>query len=199
MDVETTRSQEDLKLIERHLAGDEYAIEELVMKYQRKIYALAYRMTGDIEDSRDMTQNTFLKAFKNIKDFRKESSFSTWLYRIAFNTCLNEVKKKGRETVELNESVIGSTKDVLSTMIKNEKGILVQRSLKKLPERQRMTIILRAYGELSLKETAGIMKCSEGAVKAHYHNGMKKLREILSQPAGTHSAGHGQELKGEGL
>ncbi|MEF9438448.1 MAG: hypothetical protein L0922_06835 [Candidatus Mariimomonas ferrooxydans] len=59
MDVETTRSQEDLKLIERHLAGDEYAIEELVMKYQRKIYALAYKMTGDIEDSRDMTQIHF--------------------------------------------------------------------------------------------------------------------------------------------
>ena len=62
MDVETTRLQEDLKLIERHLAGDEYAIEELVMKYQRKIYALAYRMTGDVEDSKDMTQNTFLKV-----------------------------------------------------------------------------------------------------------------------------------------
>jgi len=158
------------------------------MKYQRKIYALAYRMTGDIEDSRDMTQNTFLKAFKNIKDFRRESSFSTWLYRIAFNTCLNEVKKKGRETVELNKSVTGSTEGALSTMIKNEKGFLVQ-----------MTIILRAYEELSLKETAEIMKCSEGAVKAHYHNGMKKLREILSRPTGTHSVGHGQGLKGEGL
>ncbi len=170
---------EDLRLIERYLDGDEYAIEELVMKYQRKIYALAYRMTGDIEDSKDVTQKTFLQAFKNIKGFRRKSAFYTWLYQIALNTCLNHLNKKGRETLELNESISSSNEGALSAIIEKEKESHLKDSLKKLPDRQKTAITLRAYEGLSLKETAEVMKCSEGAVKAHYHNGIKKLREIL--------------------
>ncbi len=170
---------EDLRLIERYLAGDEYSIEELVMKYQRKIYALAYRMTWDVEDSKDITQKTFLQAFKNIKGFRRKSAFYTWLYRIALNTCLNHLKKKDQETVELNGSLSGSGKGALSAIIEKEKETHLKNSLKELPRRQKTAITLRAYEGLSLKETAEVMKCSEGAVKAHYHNGMKKLREIL--------------------
>lgn len=181
MDVETTRSREDLRLIERYLAGDEYAIEELVMKYQRKIYALAYRMTGNVEDSKDMTQKTFLQAFKNIKGFRRKSAFYTWLYQIALNTCLNHLNKKERKTVELNESFPGSEGSAMSAIIEKEKGFYLKTSLKKIPGRQRAAIILRAYEGLSLKETAEVMKCSEGAVKAHYHNGIKSLREVLKE------------------
>lgn len=181
MDVETARFQEDIRLIERYLAGDEYALEELVMKYQKKIYALAYRMTWDVEDSKDITQKTFLQAFKNIKGFRKESSFYTWLYQIGLNTCLSYLTKKNQETEELNESISGSNEEVLSTIIKKEKETHIKNSLKKLPERQRAAIILRAYEGLSLKETAEIMRCSEGAVKAHYHNGVKKLKRVLER------------------
>jgi len=180
MGEEKTRFREDLKLVERYLAGDEFAIEELVMKYQKKVYALAFRMTGDVEDSKDMTQKTFLQAFKGIKSFRGKSAFYTWLYRIAVNTCLNHLNKKGRVTDELDETYPGNQESALSTIIKDEKGSLVKKSLVKLPDRQRTSITLRAYEGLSLKETSDVMNCSEGAVKAHYHNGMKKLREILS-------------------
>lgn len=172
---------EDLRLIERYLAGDEYSIEELVMKYQRKIYALAYRMTGDVENSKDITQKTFLQAFKNITGFRRKSAFYTWLYQIALNTCLNYLNKKDRETVELNESLSGSGKGALSAIINSEKRSHLKNSLEQLPERQKTAVIFRAYEELSVKETAEVMKCSEGAVKAHYHNGIKKLREILRE------------------
>jgi len=172
---------EDLTLIERYLAGDEYAIEELVMKYQRKIYALAYRMTGDVEDSKDITQKTFLQAFKNIKGFGKKSAFYTWLYQIALNTSLNCLKKKDRETLGLDESILGRDGGALSAIIRGEEDFHLKDSLKKLPERQKTAIILRAYEGLSTKETAEIMECSEGAVKAHYHNGIKKLREILKR------------------
>lgn len=184
MGEEKTRFREDLRLIERYLAGDEFAIEELVMKYQKKVYALAFRMTGDVEDSKDMTQKTFLQAFKGIKSFRGKSAFYTWLYRIAVNTCLNHLKKKGRVTDELDETYPGNQESALSAIIKDETGSLIKKSLVKLPDRQRTSITLRAYEGLSLKETADVMNCSEGAVKAHYHNGMKKLREILSRQFG---------------
>lgn len=172
---------DDLSLIERYLAGDEYAVEELVMKYQRRIYAMAFRMTGDVEDSKDITQKAFLQAFNNIKSFRKQSSFYTWLYRIATNTCLNHLNKKGARTLELNESMADSNTGILPVMIEDERSRHVRASLSTLPDRQRTAITLRAYEGLSLKETAEVMKCSDGAVKAHYHNGMKKLRDIFKE------------------
>jgi RNA polymerase sigma-70 factor (ECF subfamily) len=181
MDVETTQSQEDSRLIKRYLRGDEYAVKELVMKYQRKVYTLAYRMTMDIEESKDITQKTFIKAFRNIRDFRGESSFNTWLYQIALNTCLNHINKKDRRLVELDESIPNSKNSVLSQLIEGEKRAILKYSLGELPERQRAAIVLRVYEGLSVRETAEIMRCSEGAVKAHYHNGMKRLREIFKR------------------
>ena len=180
MAVETTRFREDLELIDKYLAGDEYAIEELVMKYQRKVYALAYRMTRDVEDSKDVTQKTFMQAFQNIKGFKRKSSFYTWLYQIALNTCLNLLNKKDRKTEELSETVSNTGGGTLSAIIDSEKQSLLKNTLEQLPDRQKTAVIFRAYEELSIKETAEVMKCSEGAVKAHYHNGIKKLREILS-------------------
>jgi RNA polymerase sigma-70 factor (ECF subfamily) len=172
---------EDIKVIERYLSGDEHSVDELVMKYQKKIYALAYRMTGNIEDSKDITQKAFFQAFRNLKGFRKESSFRTWLYRIALNTCLNHLRGKGSNTVEIHDSMTTGNESALFTVIKNEKKSHLRDALKKLPLRQKSAITLRAYEDLSLKETAEVMKCSEGAVKANYHSGMKKLREILRE------------------
>ncbi len=179
MDVETNQSKEDSRLIERYLSGDEHAIEELVMKYQRKVYALIYRMTGDIEDSKDIAQKVFIELFRNIKGFRQGSSFYTWLYRIAINTCLNHMKKKSLNTEEISDSLPANSEGALSLLIKKEKNIQLRDSLRHLPDRQKTAVILRVYEGLSLKESAGAMNCSEGAVKAHYHNGMKKLKEIF--------------------
>jgi RNA polymerase sigma-70 factor (ECF subfamily) len=181
MDVETTRSREDFRLIERYLAGDEYAVDEIVTKYQRKVYSLAYRMTGDIEDAKDMTQKVFLQAFKGIRDFRRKSAFYTWLYQIAYNTCLNHLRKKGTDTVEIHESHLANNEGSLSKIIMKEKKSHLKDALKYLPLRQKTAITLRAYEGLSLKETAEVMQCSEGAVKAHYHHGMKKLRGIFKE------------------
>jgi RNA polymerase sigma-70 factor (ECF subfamily) len=172
---------DDVKLIKRYLSGDEYAIEELVMKYQKKIYALTYRMTGNIEDSKDLTQKSFMQAFKNIRNFRQESSFYTWLYQITLNACRNYFRKKDSTTLELNESYPQHEKGALSEVINKEEKSLLRAALIKIPDRQKTTITLRVYEGLSVKETADVMKCSEGAVKAHYHHGMKKLREILKE------------------
>ncbi|GBD96180.1 MAG TPA: sigma-70 family RNA polymerase sigma factor [Nitrospirae bacterium] len=171
--------KEDLNLIEKYLAGNEEAVEMLVMKYQKMIYALACRMVNDMEEAKDITQKTFIQAIKSIKGFKKKASFKTWLYRIAVNTSLNHMRKDGHKEIELDESAIGNQSGALSLMIKRERENLIKKRLDELPKQQRLAIILRTYEGLSCCETSQIMGCSEGAVKAHYHFGVKKLKEIL--------------------
>ena len=172
---------EDIQLVERYLSGDAEAVEMLVEKYQKRIYAIVYRITRDVEDAKDMTQKTFVKAIEGMRGFRRESSFKTWIYRIAINTGLTHLKGNRREETELDESMMGSHPGTLSTIIEKEKRDHIRRGLDELPERQRLAVILRAYEGLSCSETAQIMGCSEGAVKAHYHHGVKRLREIVKE------------------
>ncbi|MBI5409301.1 MAG: RNA polymerase sigma factor [Nitrospirae bacterium] len=171
---------EDIELVESYLGGSDEAMERLVMKYQKPVYAFIYRMTNNIEDAKDLTQKTFLNAVKGVKGFRRESSFKTWLYRIAANTCLNDVRSRRDETV-LEESFAGNQRGALSALIEEEKSRHIKDGIDKLSERQRLAVILRVYDGLSCIETAKVMGCSEGAVKAHYHNGVQRLREILKE------------------
>ncbi len=159
--------KDDITLIKKYLSGDEGAVEELVMKYQKQIYAFVYRMTDNIEDAKDLTQETFVRAIKGIRGFRMEASFKTWLYRIAINTNLNRIRQNRHEEIELEKSAIGNQRGALSAIIEKEKEDYIKKGLYELPERQRLTVTLRAYGGLSCSETAEVMGCSEGAVKAH--------------------------------
>lgn len=175
--------EEDIELVERYLNGDREAIEELVMRYQKQIYAFVYRIINDQEEAKDLTQKIFLKAFNSIGGFRQEASFKTWLYQIAINTSLSQRKqnmKREKET-ELQEALIGGQEGVLSLVIEKERKDYIKKALAGLPERQRLTIILRAYEGLSCKDTAEIMGCSEGTVKAHYHSAVQGLRDILKE------------------
>jgi RNA polymerase sigma-70 factor, ECF subfamily len=173
--------EEDIRLIEKYLSGDSSAIEALVMKYQKPIYAYVYRMAGNVEDAKDLTQKTFLQVFKGLKDFRGEASFKTWLYKIATNAALNHIRQTRFEETELEESIPGDGRGNLAIVIEKEKLGSINESLRELPERQRLAVILRAYDGLSCLETAKVMGCSEGAVKANYHNGVRRLREILKE------------------
>ena len=170
---------EDLKLIEAALDGMDYAVEELAAKYQKRIYALIYRMTQDVEDSKDLTQKTLMAAFTNLKGFKGQASFYTWLYRIAVNNCLNHLNSRPRTAEELNEDFTKSPDDTLSSALERERLSHLRDSLRYLPQRQRAALVLRAFEGLSLRETAEVMQCTEGAVKAHYHQAVKKLRTIL--------------------
>ncbi|MDH5767809.1 MAG: RNA polymerase sigma factor [Nitrospirota bacterium] len=172
---------EDFDLIERYISGDEDSIEELVMKYQKQIYALVYRITNDIEEAKDLTQKTFVKAINGLKGFRKEASFKTWLYQIAINTSLNHIRQSKHEEVEIEGSIMGNKANALTDIMENEKRNYIRKGLDELPERQRLAIVLRVYNGLNCNETAKAMGCSEGAVKAHYHNGVKRLRGILKE------------------
>lgn len=173
--------EDDISLVGRYIAGDAGAFEELVMRYQKQIYAFVYRMTNEVEEAKDLTQKTFLKALKGIKGFRKKSSFKTWLYQIAVNTSLDHIKRDRHKEIEIDGSEVCHQEGILSSIIENEKKDHIKRGIAMLPERQRLAIILRVYEGLGCIETAEVMKCSEGAVKAHYHNGVKRLRELLKE------------------
>ncbi len=173
--------EEDNDIIKKYLAGNNEAIEELVLKYQKYIYTFIYKMTNNIEEAKDLTQETFVRAIKGVGGFRMEASFKTWLYRIAMNTSLNYIRRNSHKEIELEESIVGNQTGTLSLIIDKEKREHVKRCLYELPERQRLTVILRAYAGLNCSETARVMGCSEGAVKAQYHNAVKRLKEISKE------------------
>lgn len=172
---------EDIKLIERYLSGDESAIEEIVRKYQKHVYAFVYRMVRDLEESKDLTQKTFIKAVRGVRGFKQRSSFKTWLYRIAFNTCSNHLRQNRYESIGIDDAMAGDEGRVLADMIEQEKREVTEDALAALPGRQRLAVVLRAYDGLDCAETAIVMGCSEGAAKTHYHLGVKRLREVIEE------------------
>jgi len=176
---------EERELVNKAIDGNEQAIEVLVRRYERMVYAFAYRMVGDMEEAKDITQDIFIRAMRGLKGFRRESSFRTWLYRIAVNVCLNHKRAQRAVEIEIDERVRLNHKDSLTTMIEEERKRSIRDALDSLPPQQRLAITLRAYEGLSLKETAKVMGCSEGAVKTHYHLGIKRLKETLGKKERT--------------
>lgn len=177
--------KDDARLVEEYLQGSEDAVEELVRRYQRMIYAFAYRMVNNVEEAKDITQNTFIKAMRGISGFRGQSSFRTWLYRIALNTGLNYLREARHREVEMPESIPGRETGQLSAVIGQEERERLRQSLEKLPGQQKLAVMLRIYEGLSSRNASKVMGCSESAVKAHYHFGVRKLKEILSDLPGT--------------
>src|SRR5437870_13008974 len=98
-------SDADAELVERYLAGDMTAFDELMVRYERQIYRVCYRFVDNREDAMDLAQEVFIKAFEHLATFRRESSLKTWLYRIAMNHCINHVKKHSQAFVEVTENI----------------------------------------------------------------------------------------------
>ncbi|MDA8172976.1 MAG: RNA polymerase sigma factor [Nitrospiraceae bacterium] len=169
---------DDMVFINQYLSGNAEAGGELVMIYQKQIYAFLYRMTGDAEESKDLTQGVFVSALKGLPGFRKDASFKTWLYKIAMNAGLNHLAKR-REETEIDESTPAQA-DRADCLIEKEKREIIKKEISGLPERQRMAITLRAYQGLSISEAALVMGCTEGAVKAHYSLAVKKLKDSVT-------------------
>src|SRR5437868_13707759 len=103
MAMPVVNSDADAELVDRYLAGDMSAFDELMIRYERQIYRVCYRFVDNREDAMDLAQEVFIKAFEHLTSFRRESSLKTWLYRIAMNHCINHVKKHSQEFVEVTE------------------------------------------------------------------------------------------------
>jgi RNA polymerase sigma-70 factor (ECF subfamily) len=172
---------EDIDLINRTEAGEREAFDDLVRKYQRPLYAMLYRMVGNHEDASDLLQKAFVKAFTGLKSFERRATFKTWLYQIAINLAKNIYRDRARiEQVPIDDVIIKRNPRTLETMIVKENRQLLRQSLARLPEKQRVTLMLRIQSEKKFEEIAAIMKCSVGTAKANFHHAVQKLKVIMA-------------------
>jgi RNA polymerase sigma-70 factor (ECF subfamily) len=168
--------------IRKSQQGDPEAFEALIKRYQRMIHSLTFRMTGSVADSEDLAQETFIQAFQQLGSFREESKFSSWLYRVAFNTCLNWKKRTQRreqahqqwgEQLEVEAPVAGGPgADVLTEA--------VQAALLELHPKQRAAVILTIYEGHNHAEAAKILGCSETTISWRLFAARRKLKKLLN-------------------
>jgi RNA polymerase sigma-70 factor (ECF subfamily) len=182
---------DDTKLVELAKDGEYKAFEELVQRYETKIYGHMLRLLGNREDAEDILQETFLNAFRALKGFRGDSSFSTWIYRIATNNALMKLRKMKRKYTEFREelppaellkgaSVDHSFESPPEALMEKEMLEALDKAVEKLPEKYRAVFLLRDVEEFSTQRTAEILDLTEAAVKSRLHRARIFLKESLS-------------------
>jgi len=177
-------------LIKRAIDGDESAYKQLLENYRGAIYNLIYRMVHNREETEDLVQEAFMKAFKALPTFNEEYAFSTWLYKIAVNNCIDHMRKKRLKTFSLNKPLqskdgeldrefpdtsMSPDKDILS----DEKSRLIEAAIQELPENYKTAIILRHAEEKSYEEIAQILDIPLGTVKARIFRAREMLKKKL--------------------
>jgi RNA polymerase sigma-70 factor (ECF subfamily) len=175
-------SQADLDVIRRVLAGETDAFDHLVRRYQQTIFRLTYRMTKNIEDARDLAQDAFVQAYRALGSFQGHTSFSTWLYRIAMNLCLNHLKLTGREDPAEIDGRLGDERpDALEALEIAERDRALSAAIAELPPQQRATLVLRVQQGFSHRAIAEVLECAEGTAKANYSHAVRALQTQLRQ------------------
>jgi RNA polymerase sigma-70 factor (ECF subfamily) len=159
--------------------GERGAFDGLVERYQREVYRLCYRYVNNHHDADDMAQEVFLKAYRAIGRFRGDSAFSTWLYRIAVNTCLNFRSSRRPEGEPLAEAVPDGAWGVVERLEQGDRARRVREAVSRLPDRQRATLILKIYHDLTHEEVAAILGSRVGTVKANLFHALGNLRKLL--------------------
>ncbi|MFS0784259.1 RNA polymerase sigma factor SigW [Bacillus sp. 1P06AnD] len=173
------------------LKGDHNAFGEVVEIYKDKVFQLCYRMLGNRHEAEDMAQEAFVRAFVNIHSFNIKRKFSTWLYRIATNLCIDRIRKKkpdyyldaeiaGAEGLNMYSQVASDTKMPEDEVESLELQDRIQKEILKLPEKYRTVIVLKYIEELSLKEIGEILDLPIGTIKTRIHRGREALRKQLS-------------------
>jgi RNA polymerase sigma-70 factor (ECF subfamily) len=169
---------EEKAWIGRSRQGDHEAFEALVKSHQDMIHALTYRMTGSLDDAEDLAQETFIQAFRQLNGFRGESKFSSWLYRIGINLCLNW--QKGRERRRRAHEEYGRNLEVTGSP-DGRRAQQIQEALMQLKPKQRAAIVLTTYDGLNHAEAAAALGCSETTVSWRIFAGKAKLKKLLAQ------------------
>lgn len=178
------REAEDSELVARASAGEEAAFEELVRRYRNDVYGLSYHFLRNREEAWDVSQEVFIKAYRSLKQFRGDAGFKTWLLRIAANHCKDLFKKRRVPTVSMDalptQDFFASQSDPGQSLSNTELGAAIQQALDGLPPKHRMAFVLREFEDMSYKEMAEVMACSEGTVMSRLHHARKKLQNKLA-------------------
>ena len=182
---------EDRILIEKSCAGETAAFRKLVERYQKQVYYLARDMTGNHQDAEDLSQDVFIKAYRSLDRFRGDAKFSSWLYRITVNTCIDRSRKKSVRALHLEENMddmhIGPQHTAGQALPDPEKEaeasimrLHIEEALQKLTEKERSVFVLRHYRNLKLNEIAEILEVSVGTVKSTLFRAIQRLQKLLA-------------------
>ena len=180
----------DDELVARSIGGDTESFNQLVLRWERPIYALAYRVIGREEDARDVCQEAFLRAFRALPGFKGQAKFSSWLYRITLNLCRDWVRRHRRtpvvqvpEGVDVGELVAerGPVESIEDLVSRRRLGAVVGEAMALLPEEQRTAIILKEYHGMTFQEIADLQGCPLSTVKTRLYQGLTVLRRHLEK------------------
>jgi RNA polymerase sigma-70 factor (ECF subfamily) len=175
-------TESDSELLERLNRGDKGAFTELVIRHQKSIYSLAYRLTGDEREAGDITQKVFVNAYSGISKFQRKSEFRTWIFRITVNLCKNYFRSNPeKREVPIEDLPLSQPETPLTRLLEEEQKGRLKSMLDRLPEKQKVTLVLRVYQELSYKEIARIVNSAEGTVKANIFHALNRLRSMWQE------------------
>ena len=182
----------ELHLVKKSIDGDVDAFQQLIEKHQKKVFNIAYRMMGNEEDAKDMAQEALVKAYRNIGKFRLDSAFSTWLFRIATNACLDELRKNKKKMDDISLNIDKTddgetlTKELAvdkngpeMEFLKKERQRILAEGIKSLSEDYKRVIVLRDIQGFSYEEIAEICETNIGTVKSRINRGRSMLKEKL--------------------
>jgi RNA polymerase sigma-70 factor (ECF subfamily) len=187
----------DEELVARSQTGDHESFNQLVTRWERPIYALAYRVIGREEDARDVVQETFLRAFRALPGFKGQAKFSSWLYRIALNLCRDWIRRQKRtpvvaapEGVDIVELAAdqGPVESIEDLVARKRLSAIVADAMRDLPDEQRTAIILKEYHGLTFQEIADLQGCPLSTVKTRLYQGLSVLRRQLDRQGLTGSS-----------
>lgn len=178
-------SKDDQYYINEVVCGNTNAYATLVSRYQDQVYGLALRISGNQLDAEEIAQDAFMKVYKSLRSFKQKSKFSTWLYRIVYNTALSKIRsnKKYNQSVELNsvnQHDLQSTMDTFSGLYNDERSAFLNQALDQLPENEKFLIHLYYVDEKNVKEISEIAEITEDNVKIKLYRIRKKLLQMLS-------------------
>jgi RNA polymerase sigma-70 factor (ECF subfamily) len=179
----------DIELVDRIKAGDEGAFNELIERYKRMGFSLAYNMTGSVEDAEDISQEAFAIVYAQVSKFRGESSFKTWFYRIVLNLCRRDYRKKRLASLislnfidregEEREMEITVENNPETELSSRQIGRSIISAVRRLPLKQREVFVMKHFRGMKIKEISEVMECAEGTVKAHLFRAVKALQGRL--------------------
>ena len=185
----------DEELVSRSIGGDAESFNQLVLRWERPIYALAYRVIGREEDARDVCQETFLRAFRALPGFRGQAKFSSWIYRIALNLCRDWMRRERRaptvqapEDVDLMDLAAAAepSESIEEVVGRRDQMRAVERAMKHLSEEQRTAIVLKEYHGLTFQEIAELLGCPLSTVKTRLYQGLSVVRRELAKNGRAH-------------
>ncbi|MCU0383562.1 MAG: sigma-70 family RNA polymerase sigma factor [Cyclobacteriaceae bacterium] len=187
----SSKALEDFQLIDRAVAGDEAAYAKLLQRYKRPVYHMILKMVRNIDDAEDLTIESFAKAFRSLHRFKKDYTFSTWLFRIATNNTIDQIRKKKLNTLSIDNSFTDDDGNSISIDVEDENNNPQEETIKaqkaelllifvdKLPAKYQQLVRLRYYEELSYEEIAERIQAPLGTVKAQLHRARELMYEMV--------------------